>query len=149
MANPLIIERSTARLAAVQALYQMEQSGAGVERVIAEFIDHRLGHPIEGADLHEADAAFFADVVRGVVDAQRRIDRHLAQNWTLGRLDATARAILRAGAYELIRRADVPASAAIVEYVEIAKAFFEGEEPRFVNAVLDALAREARPPEAP
>lgn len=141
-------ERSAARLAAVQALYQMEQSGAGVESVIAEFVEHRLGRSIEGGELHQADAAFFADIARGVVEAQRRIDplieRHLARTWTLSRIDATARAILRAGVYELVRRADVPPRAAIDEYVEIAKAFFDGEEPRFVNGVLDAVARDAR-----
>lgn len=140
--------RSAARLAAVQALYQMEQSGAGVEGVIAEFLEHRLGRPIEGDEIHEADPEFFADIARGVVDAQRRIDpvieRHLARNWTLSRIDATARAILRAGVYELVRRPDVPPRATIDEYVEVAKAFFDGEEPRFVNGVLDAVARDAR-----
>lgn len=134
--------RSAARLAAVQALYQMEASGAGVEGVIAEFIEHRL-------DADGADAEHFADVLRGVVERQRKIDplieRHLAKNWTLGRLDATARAILRAGVYELIARDDVPTAAAIDEYVELAKAFFDdGDERRFINGVLDAAAREAR-----
>lgn len=140
--------RSAARLAAVQALYQMEQSGAGVEGVIAEFVDHRLGRPIEGDEVHEADAEFFAEIARGVVEAQRHIDpvieRNLARNWTLSRIDATARAILRAGVYELVRRADVPPRATIDEYVEIAKAFFDGDEPRFVNGVLDAVAKDAR-----
>ena len=141
-------ERSAARLAAVQALYQMEQSGAGVESVIEEFLEHRLSPVPETGGLHRPDAGFFADIARGVVEGQRRIDRaieaNLARNWTLGRIDATARAILRAGVYELMRRDDVPAPAAIDEYVEIAKAFFDGEEPRFVNAVLDAVARSAR-----
>jgi N utilization substance protein B len=132
--------RSSARLAAVQALYQMETSGAGVESVIAEFIEHRL----DGAD-----GGHFADILRGVVERQRKIDplidRHLAKHWTLARLDATARAILRAGVYELIARDDIPAAAAIDEYVELARAFFDdGDEPRFINAVLDAAAREAR-----
>lgn len=144
--------RTAARLAAVQALFQMDAAGAGVESVIREFIDHRLDGEIEGAPLHEADADFFADVTRGVVSSQRRIDpyieRQLAKNWTLARLDATARAILRAGLFELIMRADVPYRVVIDEYVEIAKAFFgEGDEPRFVNAVLDAAARDARPDE--
>jgi N utilization substance protein B len=140
--------RSAARLAAVQALYQMETSGAGVDAVVAEFIAHRLGADIEGDPIVEADADFFADIARGVVEAQRRIDpvieQRLAQNWTLGRIDATARAILRAGVYELMRRADVPARATIDEYVELAKAFFDGDEPRFINALLDAVAHEAR-----
>ncbi|MGE0408689.1 MAG: transcription antitermination factor NusB [Amphiplicatus sp.] len=144
--------RSAARLAAVQALYQMETGGGGAESVIREFIAHRLGRDIEGAAVHEADAEFFADIVRGVIDVQRRIDpvieRHLARNWTLSRLDATARAILRAAAYELSRRADIPFRVVIDEYVEIANAFFDGDEPRFINGVLDAAAREARPAEA-
>jgi N utilization substance protein B len=141
--------RSAARLAAVQALYQMETAGAGVEAVIREFLAHRLGGDIDGAALHDADAAFFADIVRGVTEAQRRIDpsieRELAKNWTLGRLDATARAILRAGVYELMRREDVPFPVVIDEYVEIANAFFDGDEPRFINGVLDAAAKAARP----
>lgn len=141
-------ERSAARLAAVQALYQMEHSGAGVEGVIKEFVDHRLGRAIDGDELHEADSELFSDIARGVVETQRRIDpvieRNLADNWTLARIDATARAILRAGVYELMRRGDIPERAVIDEYVEIAKAFFDGEEPRFVNAVLDAVARDAR-----
>lgn len=146
--KPSLPQRSAARLAAVQALYQMEHSGAGVEGVIAEFVEHRFGMPIDGADLHAADEAFFADIARGVVEAQRRIDplieRHLAQGWTLSRIDATARAILRAGVYELARRADVPPRTTIDEYVEIAKAFFDGGEPRFVNGLLDAVAKDAR-----
>lgn len=140
--------RSAARLAAVQALYQMESAGAGVEAVVAEFVAHRLGAEVEGEPLAEADAEFFSDIAHGVVEAQRRIDRLiegcLAKNWTLGRIDATARAILRAGVYELMRRPEVPARAVIDEYVEIAKAFFDGDEPRFVNGALDAAARQAR-----
>jgi len=144
--------RTAARLAAVQALYQMEAAGTGVEAVIREFIAHRLGADIEGAPIHEADADFFADVVRGVVAGQRQIDPYiegqLAEKWTLSRLDATARAILRAALFELTKRPDIPFRVVIDEYVEIAKAFFgEGDEPRFINAVLDAAARDARPGE--
>lgn len=144
--------RTAARLAAVQALYQMETAGVGAEAVIREFVAHRLGGDIEGAALYEADADFFAELTRGVVAGQRRIDpyieRRLAENWTLARLDATARAILRAGVYELTTRPDIPYRVVIDEYVEMAKAFFgEGEEPRFVNAVLDACARDVRPDE--
>ncbi len=144
--------RTAARLAAVQALYQMETAGTGVEAVIREFVAHRLGADIEGAPIHEADAGFFADVVRGVVASQRRIDPYiesqLAEKWTLSRLDATARAILRAALFELTMRADIPFRVVIDEYVEIAKAFFgDGDEPRFINAVLDAAARDARPGE--
>ncbi len=140
--------RSAARLAAVQALYQMEASGLGVEAVILEFSEHRLGGDIDGAQLHRADRSFFSDILRGAVETQARLDpyleRQLAAGWKLTRIDATARAILRAGLYELIRRADVPAKVVIDEYLDIANAFFDGEEPKFINAVLDAAAREAR-----
>lgn len=140
--------RSAARLAAVQALYQMESAGQGVETVIREFLDHRLGGDVEGESLHPADAAFFSDILRGAVETQSRLDpylqRQLAEGWRLSRLDATARAILRAGLYELIRRVDVPFKVVINEYMDIANAFFEGDEPRFINAVLDAASKEAR-----
>jgi N utilization substance protein B len=140
--------RTAARLGAVQALYQMETAGTGVETVIREFNAHRLGGDIEGVSIHDADAEFFADIARGVIEMQRKIDpvieRRLAANWKLQRIDATARAILRAGVYELSRRADIPYRVVIDEYVELANAFFDGDEPRFINAVLDAVAREAR-----
>jgi N utilization substance protein B len=145
--------RSVARLAAVQALYQMEVSGAGVEAVVREFSDHRFdralgGEEGEGAPLAAADEDFFADLVRGVVEQQRGIDpaiaRRLAQGWRLDRLDATVRAILRAGAFELSHRPDVPVEVVINEYVDLARSFFEGPEPGFVNAALDGLARDVR-----
>lgn len=141
--------RSVARLAAVQALYQMEVAQTGVEAVVREFSDHRFGRDIEGEPLAEADEAFFAELVRGVVADQAGIDRavarRLAKGWKLERLDATARAILRAGSFELLHRPDVPAEVVIDEYVELAKAFFEATtEPAFVNAALDAIARDAR-----
>ena len=140
--------RSVARLAAVQALYQMETGGAGAETVIREFSDHRFDRDIEGVRLAHADEAFFGALVRGVVADQDAIDRavarRLATGWRLDRIDATARSILRAGAFELMRRADVPAEVAIDEYVEIAKSFFEGPEPGFINAALDAIARDER-----
>jgi N utilization substance protein B len=145
--------RSVARLAAVQALYQMEVSGVGVEAVVREFADHRFdralgGEEGEGAPLAAADEAFFADLVRGVVEQQRGIDpaiaRRLAQGWKLDRLDATVRAILRAGAFELSHRPDVPVEVVINEYVDLARSFFEGPEPGFVNAALDGLARDVR-----
>ena len=141
-------ERSVARLAAVQALYQMEAAGAGVEAVVREFLDHRFGADIEGENLADADEAFFAELVRGVVEDQTAVDRavarRLATGWRLERIDATLRAILRAGAFELTRRPDVPIEVAIDEYVEIAKSFFEGPEPGFVNAALDGIARDHR-----
>ena len=137
-----------ARLAAVQALYQMEAAGAGVETVVREFLDHRFGGDIEGEHLAEADEAFFAELMRGVVTHQGAVDqaiaKRLATGWRLERIDATLRAILRAGAYELMRRPEIPSEVAIDEYVEIAKSFFEGPEPGFVNAALDGIARDHR-----
>lgn len=140
--------RTNSRLAAVQALYQMEAGGAGVESVILEFRTHRLGGDIEGRLLHEADEDYFVDLLRGVVRLQAKIDpqieKRLAKSWTLARLDSTARAILRAAAYELIHRADTPAKAIINEYLELANAFLGDEDRRFINAVLDAMARDIR-----
>lgn len=144
--------RTVARLAAIQALYQMEVSGAGVEAVIREFDEHRFDRALEGEgegdQLAQADEAFFADILRGVVANQRDIDaaivRKLAQNWRLERLDSTVRAILRCGVYELTHRSDVPTEVAIDEYVELAKSFFEGPEPGFVNGALDAVAKDVR-----
>ncbi len=148
MSRPKRQARSVARLAAVQALYQMETGGAGVEAVIREFTDHRFDRDIDGATLAHADEAFFGDLVRGVVAEQAPIDkavrRRLAADWKLDRIDATVRAILRAGAFELMRRPDIPTEIAIDEYVEIAKSFFEGPEPAFVNAALDAIGRDER-----
>jgi N utilization substance protein B len=139
--------RSVARLAAVQALYQMEVSGVGAEAVVREFSDHRFDRDIEGQVLAQADEDFFGEVVRGVVADQADIDqaiaKRLAQGWRLERIDATLRAILRAGAWELMRRPDVPHEVSIDEYVEIAKSFFEGPEPGFVNGALDGIARDA------
>jgi len=140
--------RTVARLAAVQALYQMEMSGAGAETVIREFTDHRFDRDMEGETLAEADEAFFAELVKGVVGKQAGIDgavtRRLASGWRLERIDATLRAILRAGGWELLHRPDVPVEVVIDEYVEIAKSFFEGPEPGFVNGALDGIARDAR-----
>jgi N utilization substance protein B len=140
--------RSVARLAAVQALYQMEVSGAGSEAVIREFHDHRFDSDLEGQTLAVADEAYFATIVRGVIERQAEIDRgivaRLADGWRLERLDATARAILRCGAFELLACPEAPTEVVINEYVEVAKAFFEGPEPAFVNAALDGLAHDVR-----
>lgn len=140
--------RSVARLAVVQALYQMEVSGAGVEAVIREFADHRFERDLEGFALSGADEVFFAELLRGVVEHQSKVDRavvrRLAQGWRLERLDATVRAILRSGAYELAERPDVPTEVVIDEYVELAKSFFEGPEPGFVNGALDGVAQDVR-----
>jgi len=143
------LARSAARLAAVQALYQMELTGAPWEKVREEFEIHRLGHEIEGAHYRDADVEFFRAILRGVVADQAAIDqltnRALVAKWPLGRIDATLRALFRAAGYEITARPDVPARVTIGEYVDVAKAFFaEGKEAKFVNAVLDHMAREAR-----
>ncbi|HEY8574648.1 transcription antitermination factor NusB [Phenylobacterium sp.] len=148
MTGPVKQARSVARLAAVQALYQMEVSSAGAEAVIREFTEHRFDRDLEDMTLAGADEPFFADLVRGVVAHQKEVDvavaRKLATGWRLERLDATVRAILRAGAYELTHRQDVPTEVVIDEYVELAKSFFEGPEPGFVNGALDAVAQDVR-----
>jgi len=132
----------------VQALYQMETAGAGVEAVVREFRDHRFDSDLEGKPLARADEPFFADLARGVVENQREIDAairgHLAAAWRLERLDATVRAILRCAVFELSFRKDVPREVAINEYVEIAKSFFDGAEAGFVNGLLDTIARDDR-----
>lgn len=141
--------RTVARLAAVQALYQMELAGEGVESVVSEFRNHRFDADIEGQPLAEADEAWFSEVVHGVVASQRAIDEavkaRLASNWKMERLDATLRALLRCGAWELREKADVPREIVIDEYVELAKAFFDDAEAKFVNAALDGVARDVRP----
>lgn len=140
--------RTVARLAAVQALYQMELAGEGVETVITEFAHHRFDADIEGEALAEADEAWFGDIVRGVIGSQKAIDgavkARLASNWRMERLDATLRALLRCGAWELAHKQEVPKEILIDEYVELAKAFFDEAEARFVNAALDGVARDVR-----
>ena len=140
--------RSAARLAAVQALYQQEMEGTPVPRLLKEFHDHRLGATIEDAQYHAAERDFFDDIVTGV-DARRSdidgaISVRLAEGWTLERLDRPMRAILRAGAYELLARSDVPVGSVISEYVDVAHAFYDKRESGFVNGILDAIAKEAR-----
>ena len=146
MAKPA--ERSAARLAAVQALYQMEVSGKGVVDALAEFEAFWIGREVEGIAFKPAENAFFRDILAGVVREQRpidvRINAALAAGWPLKRVEAVLRAILRAGAYELMFRKDVPARVAISEYVEVAHGFYAEDEPGLVNAVLDAIGREVR-----
>ena len=140
--------RSAARLAAVQALYQQQMEGTALIKLLDEFHQHRLGQEIEGDEYADADVAFFDDLVRGVDARRGEIDElltaRLAQGWTLARLDKTLVQILRAGTFELIARADVPHAASISEYVDVAKAFFDDREAKFVNGVLDAVAKSAR-----
>jgi N utilization substance protein B len=143
------LTRSAARLAAVQALYQHEMEGTPLPRLLKEFHDHRLGAEIEDARYHEAERDFFDDIVTGAearrTDIDALISSRLAQGWSLERLDRPMRAILRAGAYELLARRDVPVGTVISEYVDVAHAFYDKRESGFVNGLLDGIAREARP----
>ena len=140
--------RSAARLAAVQALYQMDVTGKGIVEILAEFEAHWIGREIEGAEYKPAEIAYFRNILEGVLGDQIAIDREvdttLSEGWPLKRIEAVMRAILRAGDYELRKRADVPARVIVSEYVDIAGAFFEREEAGMINAVLDALARKTR-----
>jgi N utilization substance protein B len=140
--------RGAARLAAVQALYQMDIAGTPVNDILAEFESHWLGREIEGSQYLPAEAAYFRQIVEGVIEAQRRldpmIDRALAGGWPLKRVETVLRAVLRAGAFELDLRRDVPARVVVSEYVDVANAFLDGDETGMVNAVLDALARSLR-----
>ena len=135
--------RHTARLAAVQALYQMEMSGSGAEEVAQEFAEHRFAElPVL------PDAEFFEAILTGVPQHQVEIDRTVAgalsEKWKLERIDSILRAILRCGVFELVARRDVPAKVVIDEYVAVAGAFFGGDEPGFVNAALDTIAKRKR-----
>jgi N utilization substance protein B len=140
--------RSAARLAAVQALYQRDMEHTPLPALLHEFHQHRLGAEIEDIQYAEADIDLFNDVVKGVDARREEIDAliagKLAKGWSLGRLDKTMLQVLRAGAYELLARPDVPRGTAISEYVEVAHAFFEPREAKFANGVLDAVARQVR-----
>jgi transcription antitermination protein NusB len=141
--------RSVARLLAVQALYQLELSReSDPERVVREFTRYRFGHQIDGDQYGEADPVLFADIVRGVAHDRERLDAGissvLTEEWPLSRLDAVLRAILRAGAYELMHRRDIPPRVSISEYTTVAHAFFSGKEPGLANGVLDKLGRSLR-----
>lgn len=142
------LSRSAARLAAVQALYQHEMEKTAQAKLLDEFHQHRLGREIEDAVYADADVDFFDDLVRGTLARRDEIDallaERLAQGWSLARLDKTMLQILRAGAYELLARPDVPVGSAISEYVDVAHAFFEEREAKFVNGVLDAVAKAVR-----
>jgi N utilization substance protein B len=143
-----LVKRSAARLAAVQALYQMDIAGTSLPDILAEFESHWLGQDVDGDSYPEAEAAYFRDVVSGVLREQREldpiVDDALAKGWPLKRVEAVLRAVLRAGAYELMHRNDVPARVVVSEYVDVAGAFLDREETGMVNAVLDVLARRLR-----
>lgn len=140
--------RSAARLAASQALYQMEVADSGLADILAEFESHWIGREVEGEQYNPAEIAFFREVVTGVLNDQRAIDRTLDETlsagWPLRRVEALMRAILRAALFELKHRRDVPARSVIAEYVDVAAAFFGKEESGMINAVLDGLARQVR-----
>ena len=140
--------RSAARLAAVQALYQHEMEATAVPKLLHEFHQHRLGAEIEDDLYAEADVDFFNDIVQGATARLDEIDAliagKLAKGWSLARLDRTMLQILRAGTYELLARADVTVATVIDEYLDVAHAFFDAREAKFVNGVLDALAKEHR-----
>ena len=143
------ISRSAARLAAVQALYQQEMEGTPTARLLHEFHHHRLGATIEGDTYADAEISFFDDLVEGTLARRDEIDgmiaKRLAEGWSLDRLDKPMKAILRVGAYELIARPDVPIASVISEYVDVADAFYDTREKGFVNGLLDAIAKVARP----
>jgi N utilization substance protein B len=140
--------RGAARLAAVQALYQMDLAGTGLDEIMAQFESHWIGREVEGAQYLPAEAAFFRDIVSGVVREQIKLDRMvdaaLAKGWPLKRIETVLRAMLRAGAYELDHRRDVPARVVVSEYADVANAFVDRDETGMVNAVLDQIARQLR-----
>ena len=143
--------RSAARLAAVQALYQLEQSGTPLDKVISEFVHHRFGEPVEDEPMVEPDAPLFGDIVRGTRVRSDEVDAlvsgALDAQFSLSRLDVLLRCVMQAGAWELLANLHVPAPIVISEYVNVTRAFFGGKEPAMVNAVLDRIAREQRPDE--
>jgi transcription antitermination protein NusB len=140
--------RAAARLAAVQALYQHDMEATPLARLLDEFHQHRLGMEIDDATFADAETAFFDDLVSGCIARCDEIDTllaaKLAEGWTIARLDKTMLQILRVGSYELMARADVPTGAVISEYVDVAHAFFDAREAKFVNGVLDAAAKDVR-----
>ncbi|MGN6487829.1 MAG: transcription antitermination factor NusB [Devosia sp.] len=140
-------QRGAARLAAVQALYQMDIGRQSLEETLAQFSAVHLGREIEGEEYLPADADFFRQIVSGVIKGQLEIDpavdKALNDSWPMGRIDATLRAILRAAAFELLKRRDIPSRVVITEYVDVAKAFYEDEAPKMVNGVLDHVAKAA------
>ncbi len=150
-AFPAAARRSAARLSAVQALYQIELTGAAPDPVISQFIDPESRVELTGGQMMEPDPELFGDLVRGVVAGRADLDQLIAAaltaDWEIGRLNIILRLIMEAGAHEITRRPDIPARVAITEYVDVAHAFFDGAEPGLVNGILDRIAREQRPGE--
>ena len=149
--NDKAMERRAARLAAVQALYQWEQSGATADAIIKEFAEHRIGKNVDGVDLPKADIRLFGNLVRGAVATADELDSMIAgvltEDWSIERLESILRAILRGGAYELAHRTDIPPKVAISEYLAVADAFLGDKETALTNGVLDRLAHLLRPAE--
>jgi N utilization substance protein B len=145
------VERRAARLAAVQALYQWEQSGAAADAIIKEFAEHRIGKSVDGIELPSADIRLFSNLVRGAVANADELDSMIAgvltEDWSVERLESILRAILRSGAYELAHRTDIPPKVAISQYLAVADAFLGDKETMLVNGVLDRLAHLLRPAE--
>jgi N utilization substance protein B len=147
MAKPNRQARSAARLAAVQALYQMEMTGVSWRKARAEFEEHRLGMDVDGETLAEADVKLYGRLLEGVVERQSEIDKAvnqtLKEGWPLRRIDPILRALFRAAGFEMLAL-DTPRNVVLNEYVEVAKAFFDGDEPRLANAVLEAIDKVLR-----
>ncbi len=141
--------RSVARLAAVQALYQQQMEKTALTRLLNEFHQHRLGQEIEDDQYAEAEVDFFDDIVSGVDARRDEIDEllqsKLADGWKVNRLDKTMVQILRCGTYELLARADISKKVVISEYIDVAHAFFDEKEAKFVNGVLDSVGKTVRP----
>ena len=146
--TPAANKRGSARLAAVQAVYQMDITGGSITDIVEEYENLRIGKEVDGEEYLEADLGWFRGIVSGVVNEQKKLDplihQTLPSDWPLSRIDTLLRAILRCGAFELKNRQDVPAKVVISEYLEIAKSFFAEDEPRLVNGVLDRIARDLR-----
>ncbi len=144
-------KRGAARLAAVQALYQMDITSAGLSTILDEYETCRIGQEVDGEEYLDADRGWFRGIVSGVVADQKTLDplihKTLPDDWPLARIHTLLRSVLRAGAFELVKRTDVPGRVIIAEYLDVAKAFFEEDEPRLVNGVLDSIAKEVRPGE--
>jgi len=145
------MQRRAARLAAVQALYQWEQSGGGAAAIIREFTDQRMGKVVDGMELPPADTRLFGDLVQGTVGHVAELDDMIAgvltEGWSVERLESILRAVLRCGVYELAHRPDIPPKVAISEYLAVADAFLGEPETRLANGVLDQLAHSLRPSE--
>ena len=141
-------KRGLARLAAVQALYQMDLSQGKISEIVEEYENLRIGQIVDGEEYLDADLSWFRGIVAGVVSEQQKIDplihKTLPDDWPLARIDTLMRSVMRSGVFELMKRKDVPAKVVISEYLDVAKAFFDEDEPKLINGVLDKIARELR-----